>query len=188
MTRGLILTGDGYAGTQLEYAYHRLRENAVLVDVASPGGGPVRSDRGSEWESTALSELPPERRYDLVVIPGGDAPTRLADDAAVREWLAEYLDAGGIVCGVGEGVVLLADVGILDGRMATGPASERERLSSAGAIPTDEAVTIDGTIVTTRNTDALPFGIAAGLGSVAIPQDPASVAVERPHWGGSDAA
>lgn len=188
MTRGLILADDGYARTQLEYAYHRLREDAVLVDVASPGGGPIDGDGGGDWETTAISDLPPGRRYDLVVIPGGDAPDRLVEDSSVQQWLIDYLDAGGIVCTIGEGVVLLSAVGALDGRMVTGPSSERERLESTGATTMDEAVTIDGTIVTARNTDALPFGIAAGLGSVAIPQDPASVAVERPHWGGPDAA
>ena len=57
MTRGLLLAADAVAGTQFEYAYHRLREDAVLVDVASPDGGPVRDDHGTTWESVPVADL-----------------------------------------------------------------------------------------------------------------------------------
>lgn len=187
MTRGLVLAAARFAESQLEYAYHRLREDAVLVDVASAGGGPVRGDRGSEWETVAVADLDDRRRYDLVVIPDGEGVDGLAADEPTARFLSAHLDAGGVVCAVAAGVLPLADAGALDGRMVTGFEGGDDELAAAGMAVTGEAVTIDGTVVTVRDTDALPFGVAATLGSVAIPQDPASRAVERPHWEGPDA-
>lgn len=186
MTRGLLLVADGYSTTHLEYAYHRLREDAVLVDVAAPGGGTARSDRGGGRDAVPVDGLPAERRYDLVVIPGGRSPEGLAADGSTRRWLEEHLDGGGVTCAVAGGVRVLLELGALDGRTATGPPALRDELAAAGAIPTAESVTVDGTIVTVRDTDALPFGVAAALASVAIPQDPATLARERPNWGGPE--
>lgn len=186
MARGLLLATSGFSEPQLEYAYHRLREDAVLVDVASPGGGTISGDRGAEWETIAVSDIDERRRYDLVVFPGG--VDGLADHEPTAELLSAHLEAGGVVCAVADGARVLASLGALDGLLVTGYPGGDGELAAAGAVPTEEAVTVDGTVVTVRDSEALPFGIAAALGSVAIPQDPASVAVERPHWEGRDAA
>lgn len=188
MTRGLILGADGVSDSHLEYAYHRLREDAVLVDIASPDGGVIRGQRGGQWDTVRVGELPPDRAYDLVVIPGGDAPAELATDGSIRRWLPQYIGGDGIVCAVAEGVRVLLGMGTLEGRLATAPASMRADLERAGARPTGESVTVDGPFVTARDTDALPFAIAATLGNVAIPQGPAAEASERPHWTASDSA
>lgn len=188
MTRGLLLAADDVADVHLEYAYHRLREDAVLVDVAAPDGGEVRTDRGGTRAAVAFDDLPPARRYDLVVVPGGGAANRLADDEATRRWVGSHLDAGGVVCAIADGVQLLLALDVLDGRLVAAPGSLRDDLEAAGARATGEAVTVDGPLVTVRDTESLPFGVAATLDSVVIPQDPASEARERPHWGETDAA
>lgn len=182
MPRGLVLIADGVDGTHLEYAYHRLREDAVLVDVATPGGGPVRTAVGASRDATALADLPPARRYDLVVIPGGEAPAALAEWSETRSRLTAQLEANDIVCAIATGVELLLVLEVLPGRLVTGPATLEAERQAGDAEPTGEAVTVDGPLVTVRDTAALPFGIAAALASVAIPQDPASEAAERPVW------
>lgn len=181
MTRGLLLVRDGFVESHLEYAYHRLREDAVLVDVASPDGGTVRGDRGSQWDSVTVDELPDGRRYDLVVVPGGTG-SDLPDDDATGRWLAEHVAGGGVVCTVADAVRLLVAIDAVAGRMVTGPDDAKADLEAAGAIHTGEAVTVDGPLVTVRDTEALPFGIAATLGNVAIPQGSAAEARERPFW------
>lgn len=182
MTRGLILAAPGYAESHLEYAYHRLREDAVLVDVASPDGGTIRGDRGGEWAAVGVEELLAGRRYDLVVVPGGGAPAALIADDATRDWLAAYLRSEGIVCAVAEGLRLLVELEAIEGRLVTGPDGLRAAAEAAGATFTEESVTVDGPFVTVRDTAALPFGVAAALASVAIPQGRASEAAERPAW------
>lgn len=186
MTRGLLLVADGVDETQFDYAYHRLREDAVLVDVAAPGGGPVTTTYGHRRDARPIDDLDPARRYDLVIVPGGGVADRLAGDDGARQHLADHYAADGVVCTVGEGVRVLVELDLLADRLATGPGALVEAVDAAGARPTDEAVTVDGPLVTVRDTDALPYGIAAALGNVVIRQDHADAARDRPAWPGGD--
>lgn len=180
MTRGLVLVAEGMTDTHLEYAYHRLRDDAVLVDVAAPQGGRVQLASGRSWDARSLSSLPPARRYDLMVVPGGTSPARLAADGSARRRLEAHLVAGGIVCAMLEGITLLLAIDGLDGRLVAAPAAFADELSAVGATLTAESITVDGPVVTVAEMAALPFGIAAALASVAIPQGAAAEARERP--------
>lgn len=181
MSRGLLLTADGVDASQLEYAYHRLREDAVLVTVATPGGGTVEALDGRTWTDTApIADL--EAEFDFVIVPGGNAPERLRLDETAVEWLRTYEREGGIVGVIGHGIQLLATVDALVGRTVTGPPELRVDVENAGATYTGEAVAVDGTLVTARGTSALPFFVSAAMNNALIPQDPAGEAQERPHW------
>lgn len=181
MARGLLLTADGVDASQLEYAYHRLREDAVLVTVASPGGGAVEALDERTWADTApIADLDAE--FDFVVVPGGNAPERLRLDDDAVEWLRAYEREGGIVGVIGHGIQLLATVDALVGRTVTGPPELRIDVENAGADYTGEAVAVDGTLVTARGTSALPFFVSAVMSNALIPQDPAGESQERPHW------
>lgn len=181
MARGLLLAADGVDASHLEYAYHRLREDAVLVTVASPGGGTIEALDGRTWSDTApIDDL--SREFDFVIVPGGSAPEQLRLDDAAVEWLRQYEREGGIVGVIGHGVQMLANVDALVGRTVTGPPELRVDIENAGATYTGESVAVDGTLVTARGTAALPFFLSATMNNALIPQDPASQAQERPHW------
>ena len=187
MTRGLLLVADGADDTHVAYAYHRLREDAVLVDVATPAADAVDVE-AIDRPAVPLAELPRARRYDLVVVPGGPAASGLAASGDAVDWLATYLNGDGVVCAIAEGVRALLEAGVADGRLLAAPASLEADVRAAGAEPSGEAVTVDGTVVTVAGTAGLPFGISAALGSVVIPQDRAAHARERPSWSPSDVA
>lgn len=181
MARGLLLTADGVDASQLEYAYHRLREDAVLVTVASPGGGDIVAQGDRTWsDTTPITTL--SREFDFVIVPGGAAPERLRllDDAV--GWLKRYDRDGGVIGVLGHGVQLLASIDALVGRTVTGPPELRIDVENAGASYTGESVAVDGTLVTGRGTAALPFFVSATMNTALIPQDPAGQARERPHW------
>lgn len=181
MARGLLLAADGVDASQLEYAYHRLREDAVLVTVASPGGGSVEAQDGRVWnDTTAISSL--SREFDFAIVPGGAAPERLrlSDDAV--GWLRRYVREDGIVGVIGHGVQLLASIDALVGRTVTGPPELRVDIENAGAVYTGDSVAVDGAFVTGRGTAALPFFLSATMNNALIPQDPVDQAQERPHW------
>lgn len=181
MARGLLLAADGVDVSQLEYAYHRLREDAVLVTVASPGGGAVEGLDGRQWSDTAPFDGL-SREFDFAIVPGGAAPERLRLEETAVEWLRQYVRDRGIVGVIGHGVQLLVSLDALVGRTVTGPPELRVDLENAGATYTGESVAVDGTFVTARGTAALPFFVSATMNNALIPQDPASEAQERPHW------
>lgn len=189
MARGLILTAEGYDETQVEYAYHRLREDAILASIASPSGGNVAGVRGNVRRDTvAIDGLDAGAAYDFVVVPGGRAPERLRlnDDAVA--WLREFERAGGIVGVIGHGIQMLASIDVLEGRSVTGPPELAVDIKNAGAAYTGEKVAVDGRLVTARGTPALPFFIAATISNMLIPQDPVGTpgGGERPHWEASE--
>lgn len=189
MARGLILTAEGYDETQVEYAYHRLREDAILASVASPSGGDIAGVSGGTWRSTAaVDDLDAGTTYDFVVVPGGRAPERLRLDDDAVAWLREFERAGGIVGVIGHGVQLLVSIGALKGRSVTGPPELAVDVENAGAAYTGEEVAVDGRLVTARGTAALPFFVAATISNTLIPQDPVGTpgAGERPHWEASE--
>jgi protease I len=181
MTRALLLAADGVDASQLEYAYHRLREDAAIVTVASPGGGTVEGIDGRTWSDTArVADCSDE--FDFAIVPGGNSPERLRLSGDAVEWLRRYERDGGLVAVIGHGVQLLATIGVLAERTVTGPPELRVDIENAGATYTGESVAVDGNLVTARGTSALPFFLSATLNSSLIPQDPASEAEERPHW------
>lgn len=185
MARGLILTAEGYDETQVEYAYHRLREDAILVSIATPAGGDVAGLRGGVRRDTvAVDDLDATETFDLVVVPGGRAPERLRLSDEAVSWLDDFESDDGIVGVAGHGVQLLASVDALDGRAVTGPPELAVDVENAGADYTGETVAVDGNLVTARGTGALPFFVAATISNSLIPQDPtgANVGGERPHW------
>ena len=183
MTRAVILAAEGVDETQLEYAYYRLREDAVLTTVASPDGGTVTGERGRSWEDAVpIAELDGAGAYDLAVVPGGRAPERLRRSEAALDWLGAYHRRDGIVGVIGHGVQVLASVDALSGRTVTAPPELEVDVENAGAVSTGEAVAVDGNLVTGRDTSALPFFISATMSNALIPQDPAQDAQERPHW------
>lgn len=185
MTCGLIVTADGFDNVQLRYAYYRLREDAVLVDVASPDGGRISGESDASWDGTIPIDAL-DREYDLLVVPGGSAAEHLSRDGATTGYLREAFDAGTIVAAVGTGVGVLGEAGLLEGRTVTGPPDLEPGIKRTDGVPTDEAVAVDGRLVTAQGASCLPFLFPAVLNNVVVPQSPAEHARERPSWGAID--
>lgn len=182
MSRGVILTTDGFDAVQFEYVRHRLREDGMLVDVVSPHGGPLEGTRNLRVaDSVAVEEAVEADRYDLVVVPGGERLAGIADDAAVRTWLRAHVERRTVVGAIAEGIDVLDRSGLHVGRHAAGSRTA-ERESSEAVEWRDELVTVDGNLVTARDPDALPYFVAAALDNVVLRQRADDDLVERPAW------
>jgi protease I len=185
MAHGLIITADGYDETQVEYIYHRLREDAILTSVVTPSGGTVDGGRGSTWhETVSVDRLNGGDAYDFVIIPGGSAPEQLRSTETAVTWLCDFERMEGIIGVIGNGIQMLANIDAIDERMVTGPSELAVNIENAGATYTGEEVAVDGSLVTARGTSALPFFVSATISNSLIPQDPVGGggAGERPHW------
>ncbi|MAT06868.1 MAG: hypothetical protein CL424_17680 [Acidimicrobiaceae bacterium] len=87
---------------------------------------------------------------DVLVVPGGLGWKQVIDDEASRTWLATAaVDAQGILA-ISTGSLLLASVGRLEGRDATGHWLADAELAALGAVATGRrtAATDDGRVVT----------------------------------------
>lgn len=186
MTRALIVTAEGVSDIHLPYLYHRLREDAILVDVVSPEGGQVVGEHGLTWnDTTSFTEL--DHDYGIIFIPGGSTADTLANHEPAIDLLTSHIHRGRTTGAIGRGVTFLGDVGIPDETLVTGPSNLSEHLTSTGLSWTGDRVTIDGSIVTAGETSDLPFFTVAVCNTHTIPQDSAMAIEnrntgERPRW------
>ena len=102
--------------------------------------------------------------YDAVIIPGGAwNPDALRADPLVLAFVRAVAENQKVVASICHGPWILADAGLLKGRRATAWWAMKNDLTNAGATFVDEAVVVDGKIITSRApTDLVPFVEAIG--------------------------
>ncbi|TDT18190.1 DJ-1/PfpI family protein [Ilumatobacter fluminis] len=126
----------GVSSSEIDEPVQRLtaRLDADIVTIA-PGSGSVHGVEPSREIEVdhVVDDAPP---VDVLVVPGGLGWKQVIDHAASRDWLARAaLDAKGILA-ISTGSLLLASVGRLDGRDATGHWLADADLAALGAIVT----------------------------------------------------
>jgi cyclohexyl-isocyanide hydratase len=115
---------------------------------------PVMSDRGMAIVPTMTFTACPQ--LDVVMVPGGPGQQDLMEDATALEFLRNQARDAKYVTSVCTGSLVLGAAGLLKGKRATCHWAAIENLKALGAIPVNERVVVDGTIVTAA-------GVASGL-------------------------
>lgn len=93
--------------------------------------------------------------FDAVVIPGGYSPDHLRTDADVVRFVRRFHATGRPVAAVCHGPQLLIEAEVVRGRTLTSWPSVRTDLTNAGARWVDDAVVVDGNLITSRNPSDL---------------------------------
>jgi protease I len=149
--RVLILAADDFEDMELLYPLYRLREEQVMVTLASLGGHPVIGKKGhGPVEADAATDDVSAEDYDALVIPGGYAPDKLRRDEHVLDLVRTFdRDAKTIAFICHAGWVPIS-AGILKGRRATSVGAIRDDMINAGVDWVDEPTVVDGNLVTAR--------------------------------------
>lgn len=181
MTRCLILVWEGFSDVQFAYAYHRLREEGLGIDVGSPTGGAVTGASGLTAESVPIGAI--EGDVDIALIPQHES----RPGEPVVEFVTGLFDTESVIGVLGTSVELLATDGYLEGKTVTGPERSKDAVTAVGATWTGKGVEVDGQLVTGRDDEMLPFFVKAALNNFYIPQASAmEIAAgtwrERPGW------
>lgn len=165
----LILVSDGFEDVQLYYSWYRLREDRVRVTIASLSGRPVSGKHGYRVvPDSPIGELNPTE-YDLLVLPGGDAPCNLRVNEVAVDIARTFMEDGRRVAAIDRGPQLLISAGSLDGRIVTCARAIRDDVRAAGATFRDESIVVDGNLVTGRSSEDLPeFGRAMLTNPVSV--------------------
>ena len=119
--------------------------------------------------SNFFAKLSPEQEagFDLLVIPGGGAPENLRINDLAVEFTRRFVESGRPVGSICHGPQLLISAKVLNGRTTTCVNKIRDDITNAGGIYVDEAVTIDGNLISSRTpADLAPFNeaLAASIG------------------------
>lgn len=141
----------------LEAAGHRVELASTRCGVALGMLG-ARVQVGSSLRDVAGDS------FDALVIAGGaGAPAHLWDDEALRRLARETWSRGRPVAAICLAPPVLARAGVLEGKRATvyPDARAQVELKRGGATLVDDAVVVEGIVVTARGPEAAPaFGAA----------------------------
>jgi protease I len=154
--KALILVADGFEDLTLFLPWYRLREEGVDVRLASPTTRVLTGQHGYRVEPDApIHEVNPAE-YDVLVLPDGPAAERLRLREEAVDVARTFMQDGSRVAAIGHGLQVLISAGSLDNRAVTCSPGIRDDVRAAGAVYRDEAVVLDGTLLTGRGPDDLP--------------------------------
>ena len=155
--KALFLVADGFEDVQFFAPYYRLREEGVLVTVACAADHHAATGlHGYTVEpDMPIPEVNPSE-YDVLVIPGGRAPEKLRLREEAVDLARTFAQDGTVVAAIGHGPQLLSSAGALDGKTVTCDPGIRDDMRAVAAAYRDEAVVVDGSLITARSNDDLP--------------------------------
>lgn len=158
----LVLVHQHAEDLELWYPNYRLMEEGYTIHMASESadqlfkgkyGVPYKSD--ISWDAADATD------YDGLLIPGGWAPDVMRRYDAVKALVRAFNDQNkpiGQICHAGW-VTISAN--ILQGKNVTSTPGIKDDMVNAGAIWHDEAVVVDGNLISSRKPADLPAYVKA---------------------------
>ena len=153
-----ILAENGYEELELWYPYYRMIEEGateVLIVsgtsnkyVGKKGNYPVIVDKN-------INEVD-SKEFDALIIPGGWAPDNLRRHQKIIDFTREIFEQNKTVAAICHAGSLLVSANVLNGKTATCFMAIKDDMINAGINFVDEAVVIDGNLVTSRTPQDLP--------------------------------
>ncbi|MEX2181964.1 MAG: type 1 glutamine amidotransferase domain-containing protein [Gemmatimonadaceae bacterium] len=156
-----ILIGPDYEDLEVWYPKLRLEAAGFPAPLIGAPGQTYRGKHGyPALTEASLADLD-QATLAGVLVPGGWAPDKLRRDPAVLDLVRGVHSRGGLVATICHGPWVLISAGIVQGRRMTSTVGIRDDVQNAGATWVDEAVVVDGNIISSRVPRDLPaFGEA----------------------------
>ena len=157
--RVACLVEQMYEDLELWYPVLRLREAGAEVKLVGPKPGAIyKSKHGYPAEAEIGIDDADVTHFDGVIVPGGFSPDYMRRHPGFRKFVRAAAGADKPVAAICHGPWMLCSAKVLQGRRATSFHSIREDMENAGADWVDEAVVVDGPVITSRTpADLLPF-------------------------------
>jgi protease I len=154
--RVLIVATDGFEEWELFGPREILTKRGAEVVLASPKLDPIQATVHDDPGKTIRPDLTIDEAnaddFDALILPGGVRnPDHLRMNVKAIALIRRFYEQGKPVAAICHGPWLLIEADLLRGRTATSWPSIRTDLRNAGANVVDEAVVVDGNIVTSRN-------------------------------------
>lgn len=154
--KALIISGDLFEDTELLVPWYRLLEENIEVDIGSITPGSITGKHGyTVMAKFSLEDIDPSS-YNLLILPGGKAPAKLRESETLLDIVRHFFDENKPVAAICHGPQILVSAGVLTGKKATCYKGVAEELKSAGSDYRDEAVVVDGNLITSRIPTDLP--------------------------------
>lgn len=152
-----ILVEELFNVYEFWYPYYRLLEaGAEVVVVGSGRAEKYNGKPGTDVAQDVSADDVKAADFDGIIIPGGFAPDMMRRYPAMVQLVAEGVEQGKVVAAICHAGWMLASAKVLNGRRVTSFFAIKDDLIHAGADWVDEAVVVDGKIITSRTPDDLP--------------------------------
>ena len=161
MSRLGIFIADGCEEVEALTVVDIVRRAKLEIDMISINGTKqVTSSRNVTFMTDTTKEEADFSAYDGIILPGGMPGTvHLGEDDTVSQVIREFAKEGKLVAAICAAPSVLGAAGLLEGRHATCHPGFEEKLT--GAITSEDAVVVDGNIITSRGMGtAIDFGLA----------------------------
>lgn len=165
--RIVVLAEDMYEDLELWYPYYRLLEEGAEVTLVGPEAKTYESKYGYPAKAERAAAEVRVEDVDAVVVPGGFAPDRLRRYPAVLDLVRGVFEKGGVVAMICHAAWVPISAGILKGKRATCVSAIKDDLINAGATYVDEAVVVDGNLISSRTPADLPAFMPAVIAALA---------------------
>ena len=152
----LFFAGPLYEDLELWYPKIRLEEEGAKTIVAGLGDRTYQGKRG--YPVTVDASVDDVRAQDFagLVIPGGFAPDQLRRSETVLNLTREIYEAGKPVAFICHAGWVPISARILKGKRATSVRAIRDDMENAGVLWEDQAVVVDGNLISSRTPADLP--------------------------------
>lgn len=160
--RVAILAADGVERVELEKPREALGRAGAQTEVLSIHDGEIQArendlDAAGTITVDGLVAHASVTDYDALLLPGGTVnPDQLRVDPDAVSFVREFVESGKPVAAICHGPWTLIEAGVVEGRTLTSFPSIRTDLRNAGADVVDQAVVVDGNLITSRSPDDLP--------------------------------
>lgn len=157
MKRILAFVDDIYEDLELWQPKLRLEEEGWRVTVAGPAAGVLyKGKHGYPCTSDAAIADVNAADFDALLVPGGFMPDKLRRDPKVLQLVRDFDAAKKPIAFICHAGWILISANILRGRRATSTVGIKDDMANAGAIWTDEALVVDGHLISSRTPKDLP--------------------------------
>jgi protease I len=165
MARIAIALANGFEDSEFQVPCDRLR--AAGHEIVIVGTAQGEKIRGKHGRVTATVDVAAEgiaaAGIDALVIPGGHSPERLRRDQSIVALVRAVGKGTKLIAAICHGPLLLIAADLVRGRTLTSWPAVRPAIERAGATWLDQAVVVDGHLVTSRKPADLEQFCAAIL-------------------------
>ena len=154
-----VLVEMKYEDLELWYPALRLEEEGATVLYVGPEADETYpSKHGYPAKTThAIADIS-AADIDGIVVPGGFSPDYMRREPLFKQLVQQAVAANKPVAAICHGPWMLCSAKVLQGRQATSFHSIRDDVENAGANWVDQAVVVDGPLITSRTPkDLIPF-------------------------------
>ena len=150
----MIIASKNFRDEELKVPRAIFIKQGAKVVVACSSLKPARGMLGAVVKPDILLKSIDVRKFDAIVFVGGSGASEYWDDKTAHIIARQAVKYGKVLAAICIAPVILANAGILKGKLATVWASERRRIEAKGARYTAKSVQLHGKIVTANGPTA----------------------------------